>query len=231
MIFFSQSGSSEGDTGSGDEGSNEGDIGDTTIDYSSTGVFSWISQGLTGIIESITQGVINQDNFHEYYKEAHAQVVENNKSILEKLGDILSYINPFSDNFFVYKLIDLLGELLEFLFIPSDDSIKALTDSVSGKFGFVGTIQESIQNLESFTTDINSSAELSVEVKSKYFSGDVRIIDLSWYAPFKPYGDMVITAFCYLLFLWRIYVHLPNIINATGGEVISIDRISGGDDK
>ena len=46
---------------------------------------------------------------------------ETNKNIFEKIGDILSYINPFSENFFVYKLIELLVDAIKSLFIPSDD--------------------------------------------------------------------------------------------------------------
>ncbi len=42
------------------------------------------------------------------------------KGILGKLKDLLSYINPFSDNFFVYKLIELLIDALKSLFIPKD---------------------------------------------------------------------------------------------------------------
>ena len=34
------------------------------------------------------------------------------------LGNILSYINPFSENFFAYKLLELLGNLLRGLFVP-----------------------------------------------------------------------------------------------------------------
>ncbi len=33
------------------------------------------------------------------------------------LGEILSYLNPFSENFFVYKLIQLLGNLFSGLFV------------------------------------------------------------------------------------------------------------------
>lgn len=45
---------------------------------------------------------------------------ETSKGILGKLKDLLSYINPFSDNFFVYKLIELLIDALKSLFIPKD---------------------------------------------------------------------------------------------------------------
>lgn len=46
---------------------------------------------------------------------------ETSKGILGKIKDILSYINPFSENFFAYKLVELIINGLKSLFIPSDD--------------------------------------------------------------------------------------------------------------
>lgn len=47
--------------------------------------------------------------------------LETSKNIFDTLKDVLSYINPLSENFFVYKLIDLLVEAIKSLFIPSDE--------------------------------------------------------------------------------------------------------------
>lgn len=46
---------------------------------------------------------------------------ETSKGILGKIKDILSYINPFSDNFFGKKLVELIINGLKSLFIPDDD--------------------------------------------------------------------------------------------------------------
>ena len=63
-------------------------------------------------------------------------------------SDVLSYLNPFSENFFVYKLIELLGDLLEFLFVPSEDVINGVVDSVKSKFSFIDTIKSSVSDGE-----------------------------------------------------------------------------------
>ena len=66
---------------------------------------------------------------------------ETNKGIWETIKDILSYINPFSENFFVYKLIELLLEAIKSLFIPSDDFFSTyftdLKDWFSDRLGFL----------------------------------------------------------------------------------------------
>ena len=54
---------------------------------------------------------------------------------------------------------------------------------------------------------------------SEYFSGieDAYIIDMSWYAPYKPVGDIIVVAFCWLMFIWRVLHDLPGIINGATG--------------
>lgn len=54
---------------------------------------------------------------------------------------------------------------------------------------------------------------------SDYFRNieDAYIIDLSWYAPFKPVGDIIVVAFCWILFIWRVLHDLPGIINGASG--------------
>lgn len=54
---------------------------------------------------------------------------------------------------------------------------------------------------------------------SEYFSGieDAYIIDMSWYTPYKPVGDIIVVAFCWLMFIWRVFHDLPGIINGATG--------------
>ena len=54
---------------------------------------------------------------------------------------------------------------------------------------------------------------------NKWFSGSVNVIDLTWYAPYKQYGDVVICCFAYAFFFWRIFINLSNIISGAGGTV------------
>lgn len=67
--------------------------------------------GSTGTLITQNQQIIQQQ------KEQN----ETSKGILGKIKDILSYINPFSENFFAYKLVELIINGLKSLFIPSDD--------------------------------------------------------------------------------------------------------------
>lgn len=66
--------------------------------------------------------------------EAIKENNETNKNIFEKIGELLSYINPLSENFFVYKLIELLINALKFLFVPSDTFFNTWLDDLNQYF-------------------------------------------------------------------------------------------------
>lgn len=145
------------------------------------------------------------------------------KGVFNFLSEILSYINPFSENFFVYKLIELLGELLKSLFIPSEERLVAISDTITSKFAFIDSIKEGVNAIQNMINNLCTSPVLeSTSIESKYYNGKLTIIDMSWYKPFKPYGDIVITGFAYILFIWRLFVSAPNIVNGVG--VQSIDN-------
>lgn len=138
------------------------------------------------------------------------------------LSTIISYINPFdTEHFLGYKLISLLGDLLKSLFVPSEERILALTNTVTSKFSFVDSIKMAISSLQNIINNVGNVPKLEIPIgATKYNSAGSVILDFSFYAPFKNYGDIVITGFCYALFLWRMFTHLPNTIKGSSGITI-----------
>lgn len=53
--------------------------------------------------------------------EAIKEQTETSKNIFETIKSIVNFLNPFSKDFFVYQLIELLINMLKSLFVPSDD--------------------------------------------------------------------------------------------------------------
>lgn len=143
------------------------------------------------------------------------------KDVVNFLGNILSYINPFSENFFGYKLVDLFGDLLKNLFIPKEESFIELKEVFSEKFAFIDSIKIGIDGLIDVINNVGEAPSLSVDVAAtKYTEAQkLKIIDMSWYKPYKSYGDVVLTVLIYVFFLWRLYIKLPNIISGVGGVV------------
>ena len=66
---------------------------------------------------------------------------EVNRNIFQKIGDILSYINPFSENFFGRKLVELIIDGIKSLFIPPNDFFTTYFSNLqtwfSDRFGFL----------------------------------------------------------------------------------------------
>ena len=106
----------------------------------------------------------NQDIMNDKLDEQTNAIKENtetNKGIWETIKDILSYINPFSENFFVYKLIELLVEAIKSLFIPSDDFLGTyftdLKEWFSDRLGFLFYPFELVIDILNMILDIDFS--------------------------------------------------------------------------
>ena len=120
-------------------------------------------------------------------------------------------------------MIDLLGDLLEFLFVPSEERLTALTNMVSSKFDFVDSIKLGINAFIDVINNLGNVPKLNIELGATRYTEDTSlVVDFSWYAPFKNYGDLVITGFTYILFLWRLFTRLSGIISgAPSSEIIN----------
>lgn len=87
------------------------------------------------IVQHLLFGVVSAEEKEQADRDKQTALQEENnetnKNIWESIKDILSYINPFSENFFVYKLIELLIEAIKSLFIPSDDFLTSWIDNMN----------------------------------------------------------------------------------------------------
>lgn len=124
-------------------------------------------------------------------------------------------MNPFSENFFVYKLIELLGDLLEWLFVPSQERLQAIPNTITNKFAFIDSIKIAINSLKDMINNLGNAPTISINLGSTKYTGamNMTVIDMRWYAPFKGHGDLIITGFFYVFYLWRLFVNISNILN------------------
>ena len=102
--------------------------------------------------EAMKQQQQQHEELLEQQKQQHEEELaqqkeqnETSKGIWGTLKDLLSYINPFSENFFAYKLVELIIDgitnLLKFLFIPEDDFFSNwfsdMNDTFKDQFGIL----------------------------------------------------------------------------------------------
>lgn len=92
-----------------------------------------------------TVGVVNPEDVTndkiDQQTDAIQENTETQKGIWDTIKEVLSYINPFSENFFVYKLLELLFDGIKALIIPSDgffeEYFSSLNDWFSDRLGFL----------------------------------------------------------------------------------------------
>lgn len=155
------------------------------------------------------------------------------KKLWEFLGNIISYINPFDNNFLGKKIIDLLGDLLKVLFVPSEERLTGLQNTVMSKFDFINSIKTAISSFNDIINNLGNAPVLHLELGSTKYTDKmtVNVIDLNWYKPYKKYGDVVLTGVFYAFYLWRLYNRSSDIIRGVGSgavDVINISEVQGG---
>lgn len=131
-----------------------------------------------------------------------------------------------------FKIVELLGDLLKTLFVPKNDFFKDKINDFKSRFAFVNSISEIMEMLkDSFTsTDFGTlEVDLGAAEGNVDYGGKVNVLDVSWYARYKPYGDSIISAFLWIVFVFNVYKQLPSIINGGGGAVVTVAKNSGDD--
>lgn len=155
------------------------------------------------------------------YEEYGTQICSNKldeaentrKGILGKIGDLISYINPTSPNFFVYKLIELLVNALKSLFIPEDLSfLNTFKDTISNKLGFIASIPIQIIDFildlpNAVFQEVNTLHFPRVNIFGYYFWDDMEIdltIGKSIFSAIKYLTDLTCIVLC-VNTLWKWY--------------------------
>lgn len=101
----------------------------------------------------------------------------------------MSYINPFSENFFVYKLLELLGELLKWLFVPSDGYFDNIVDDMKYSISQKIPYQDYIDMFET-VQQVEGEGNISVGLNNYNFGNGLtynneKFIDFSWVTKYR----------------------------------------------
>jgi len=173
----------------------------------STKSFRWNYSYLRQLKSTIDIGPIinnqtqNTDKIINSLNEQH----QTSKSIFGKIGDILSYINPFSENFFAYKLVELIINGLKSLFIPDNfDFLDNFKDTMSEKLGFIASVPLQLLDFIIDLKDYAFSTPTSLTFPTITFFGysfwNEMTIDitegLSWVSSIKYVTDIICVILC-----------------------------------
>lgn len=102
--------------------------------------------------------------------EAIKEQTETNKGMWESIKTILNLLNPFSKDFFAYKLVELFLNMLKSLFIPSDDFFSNYIDELNQQFSDTfGILYYPIDLLIDFLNRVGSINESSAIISVPQF--------------------------------------------------------------
>lgn len=99
-------------------------------------------------------------------------------------------------------------------------------DNIFGMFSFVDNIKSSVLTIYNIINSTDVAPRFSINIDSDYLKGDCIVVDLSWYAPYKNYGDNVICMFFYLGFIWHVFTKLSSIINGVDSSYSTVNDTS-----
>ena len=127
----------------------------------------------------------------------------------------------------INNVVESIKDGIKELFIPSGDFFSDKFNQFKSHFAFIDTFTNFVDRFKSISNN-TSAPVVSVDfskAESEYNYGGVAFArDLSWYSRYKPLGDIIITAFVYVFFIWRFYCRIPELIRGAG---IITDNASG----
>ena len=108
----------------------------------------------------------------------------------------------------------------------------APVQAVQAKFAVIAIIYNVVDVfLKKITDDITPPIIYVDMTKSKSATitsdnDQIPILDMSFYEPYKPYGDLILSGILWTFFLWRLWVRAPDIISGAGMVIIDGTKIS-----
>lgn len=151
--------------------------------------------------------------------------------------NIVDWLNPFSENFFVYKLIELLGNLLKDLFVPADDYFSNLEiefkDLLKDKIPYEAYIQL-FENIGDVTEGNPAGLNVSFsgyKVGNKEFSTGDNWIKFDNILKYKQTWFQWCRGFTYIFFIIYNINRFVKLINKGRGVAVEGYQAVGGKEK
>ena len=116
-------------------------------------------------------------------------------SITQGLSDIVDGLTSLGE--------DILNGLKS-LFLPADDFLDNEVNEIRSRFSFADSIIASASGLintitASASADEQEPPSIVMDIDIRGTTKAVTVIDMSWYEPYKPYGDQVLGGMIWIL--------------------------------
>lgn len=145
-------------------------------------------------------------------------MVEFVKNIFSTLGDLLLKLIELPG-----LLIEKFGELLKSLFVPDENYFSGKIESIRSQVKLIDDLFDAVETYKSSIGNTNGAPTITADF-GKY-GGEMKVLDLSFYAPYKNYGDLIVNAFLWGCFIWRCFMHLHTTIRGVSDVKTAVDFV------
>lgn len=156
------------------------------------------------------------------------------KDIIGKIRSAVDAIpDSIADVIAAVKAIPVaIAEAIAAVFIPAEGYVSDKWSVLMDEYPFIEDMTDSFEDLQNFLLNLGETPpiiyiNLGATRGSYNMGGVVKLVDLTWYAEFKPTVDLILSAFLYLWFYWRLMLALPGIIQGTSGMWSKADSAAG----
>lgn len=123
------------------------------------------------------------------------------------------------------SIAEAVGNVIKSIFVPHADFITEKWNDIRSRFEFADSITATGEVLVNILDGLDPEPpviyiDLGAAEGSYDIGGEVPFVDLRWYARYKPTMDLIISAFLWLAFVWRLLLKLPGIISGMPGEFV-----------
>lgn len=123
------------------------------------------------------------------------------------------------------SIAEAFGNVIKSIFVPDADFITEKWNDIRSRFEFADSITATGEVLVDILDGLDPEPpviyiDLGAAEGSYNIGGEVPFVDLRWYARYKPTMDLIISAFLWLAFVWRLILKLPGIISGMPGEFV-----------
>ena len=183
------------------------------------GIDSTLQDGFKDVVDSNQE--LN-DSVKDFAEQQQQMMQEQNQIIQEQNQIIQNQSQNLSDS---------ITDGIHSLFTPSDGFVDSKIEDLRENFTFADSIAATALDLRSFLTNLGSvppviRINLSAATGSYHYGGDMVLIDFSFYEPYKPMMDSILSSFLWLWFVWRVILSLPGIIGGSSAIVASFNDSS-----
>ena len=127
-------------------------------------------------------------------------------------------------------ITDAIAAALAAAFIPAVGYWDAKLAACMAAFPFFDSIITTGRSLGSFFSGLGSKPPIiyiDLQNSNSFVLGGRQIfMDLSWYSQYKPTVDTILSAFLWLIVLWRLFLALPGILRGAVGLAGNMERVS-----